>query len=186
MTTLVTEDLEQLQASLSIETARLREELGELNRLGTSFSTTISHAFASAIVEGREFSEVLRTLILSLSSQALSAGLKPLGDLFGNLLGGILQGAKGNVMPFADGGVVKSPLLFPLGGGLGLAGEAGPEAILPLARDAEGRLGVRGGATPSVHVTVNIATPDIEGFRRSQSQVAAALARAIVRGQRNL
>jgi len=108
MTTLVTEDLEQLQASLSIETARLREELGELNRLGASFSTTISHAFASAIVEGREFSEVLRTLILSLSSQALSAGLKPLGDLFGNLLGGILPGAKGNVMPFADGGVVKT------------------------------------------------------------------------------
>ena len=129
---------------------------------------------------------MLRTLILSLSSQALSAGLKPLGDLFGDLLGGILPGTNGNVMPFADGGVVKSPLLFPLGGGLGLAGEAGPEAILPLARDAEGRLGVRGGAAPSVHVTVNIATPDIEGFRRSQSQVAAALARAIARGQRNL
>jgi phage-related minor tail protein len=181
------EDLGQLRASLSIEAAELRAELSELNVLGDRFGTTMSRAFASAILDGRKFSDVLRTLVLSLSSQALSAALKPLGDLFGGLLSQVFPSAKGNVVtPFAQGGIVNSPLIFPLRGGMGLAGEAGPEAILPLARDGSGRLGVRGGEGRMVNVTVNIATPDVEGFRRSQSQVAATLLKAIERGQRNL
>ena len=181
------EDIQALQTSLGAETARLRGELVDLNRLGANFGTTISRAFASAIVGGRSFSDVLRALMLSLSSQALSAALKPLASLFTGLLGQVLSSAKGNVVtPFAQGGILNSPALFPLRGGMGLAGEAGAEAILPLARDRSGRLGIRGGAGPAVNVTVNIATPDVEGFRRSQSQVAATLLRAIGRGQRNL
>ena len=181
------EDLQQLQASLGAETARLRGELMDLNRLGANFGSTISRAFASAIVGGRSFSDVLRSLMLSLSSQALSAALKPLAGLFTGLLGQIVPSAKGNVVtPFAEGGIINSPLLFPLRGGTGLAGEAGAEAILPLARDGSGRLGVRTGSGPAVNVTVNIRTPDVESFRRSQSQVAATLARAIGRGQRNM
>jgi hypothetical protein len=35
-------------------------------------------------------------------------------------------------------------------------------------------------------VTINIATPDVEGFRRSQSQIAAMLSRTVAQGQRNL
>ena len=65
-------------------------------------------------------------------------------------------------------------------------GEAGPEAILPLARGADGRLGVKsGGAGNQVSVTMNITTPDVGGFQKSQSQVAAMMARAIDRGNRN-
>jgi len=64
-------------------------------------------------------------------------------------------------------------------------GEAGPEAIIPLARGRDGKLGVRsqGGG---VNVIVNISTPDAQSFRQSQSQVAAMMARAVSRGQRNL
>jgi phage-related minor tail protein len=72
-------------------------------------------------------------------------------------------------------------------GGVGLMGEAGPEAIMPLARGADGRLGIRGGGGGgAVSVTMNITSPDAEGFRRSQSQVAAEMSRAIQRGRRNL
>jgi phage-related minor tail protein len=69
-------------------------------------------------------------------------------------------------------------------GGTGLMGEAGPEAILPLQRGADGRLGVAGGGG-AVNVTMNITTPDAQGFRRSQSQIAAEMGRALARGQRN-
>lgn len=100
--------------------------------------------------------------------------------------GGVLQG--GTPVPFANGGVISSPIAFPLAGGrTGIAGEAGSEAIMPLARGPDGRLGVvargSGGGAP---ITINISTPDIEGFNRSQSQVAAMIARAAALGQRNL
>ena len=89
------------------------------------------------------------------------------------------------MLPFADGGVVNSPVLFPMRGGTGLMGEAGPEAIMPLARGADGKLGVRGGGS-STNVTVNISTPDIQSFAQSQSQIAAMMQQAISRGSRNL
>ena len=70
--------------------------------------------------------------------------------------------------------------------GTGLMGEAGPEAILPLSRGPDGRLGVKsGGSGNQVNVTMNITTPDVGGFQKSQSQVAAMMARAIERGNRN-
>jgi hypothetical protein len=90
------------------------------------------------------------------------------------------------VRPFAAGGVVTGPTVFPLRTGTGLMGEAGPEAILPLARGADGRLGVQaGGSARPVQVTVNVSTPDVEGFRRSGGQIAAQMGRALARGQRN-
>ena len=60
-----------------------------------------------------------------------------------------LAAAMGAIKPFAAGGVIGTPTYFPLtSGGLGLAGEAGPEAIMPLARGADGRLGVARGRRP--------------------------------------
>ena len=44
--------------------------------------------------------------------------------------------------PFARGGIVSQPTLFPFAKGTGLMGEAGPEAIMPLKRGADGKLGV--------------------------------------------
>lgn len=66
-------------------------------------------------------------------------------------------------------------------------GEAGAEAILPLARGADGRLGVAaqsGGA--ATNVTMNVTTPDATSFRRSQAQMTSMLARAVGRGRRGL
>jgi len=66
-------------------------------------------------------------------------------------------------------------------------GEAGPEAIMPLARGPDGKLGVRGGGGGRpVNVVMNISTPDAQSFRRSQSQIAAQMGRVLGSGQRNL
>ena len=77
------------------------------------------------------------------------------------LTDGGLKSARGNafdagrLLPFAQGGVLASPIAFPLAGGRGgIAGEAGPEAILPLARDSRGRLGVHGGKGSTVVVNI--------------------------------
>ncbi len=62
-------------------------------------------------------------------------------SLLGFAQGGVFSG--GNVQAFASGGVVSSPTLFPMSTGIGLMGEAGSEAIMPLTRTAGGDLGVK-------------------------------------------
>ena len=88
-------------------------------------------------------------------------------------------------MPFARGGVVSGATTFPMRGGTGLMGEAGPEAILPLARGPDGSLGVRSGGGAAVKVVMNVTTPDLHRFARSQGQIAAQMSRALGRGNRN-
>jgi phage-related minor tail protein len=177
--------------SNALRTAELRQEMQDLNRLADSFGNKLVTSLAGAVIHGRKLSDVFRGLALSLANQALSQALKPLGNLVGNLLGNLVLNAKGNafaqgqITPFANGGIVNSPMLFPMKGGTGLMGEAGPEAILPLARGGDGKLGVRMGGQGSTHVTVNISTPDIQSFRQSQAQVSAMMARAVMRGNRN-
>jgi phage-related minor tail protein len=83
--------------------------------------------------------------------------------------------------------VIASPISFPLAGGAtGLAGERGPEAIMPLTRGSDGRLGVAAAGGSGQHITINISTPDAASFNRSQTQIAAMIARAAAAGQRNL
>lgn len=177
---------------LSLRTAELRSEMQDLSKLADSFSNKLVGAFAGAIIHGRNLSDVMKGLVLSLSQTALSAALKPVGNLLGNLFSNALANANGNVIsagrvtPFASGGIVNSPVLFPMRGGAGVMGEAGPEAIMPLARGADGKLGVRTTGGGTTHVTVNISTPNVQGFRQSQSQIAAMMNRAVSRGQRNL
>lgn len=60
--------------------------------------------------------------------------------VFGFEKGGVFS--QGRIMPFARGGVVSQPTIFPMKSGLGLMGEAGPEAVMPLKRGSDGKLGV--------------------------------------------
>lgn len=177
--------------ALGQQTDQLTAGLENLNSLADSFGTRMVKAFAGAVIYGRKFSDVLQGLALSLANSALAAALKPLGDLLGGLFGNLIPSARGTVLaggaavPFAAGGIVTSPTLFPMRGAMGLMGEAGPEAIMPLARGPDGRLGIRGGGG-GITVTVNISTPDARSFQASQSQISAMMARAVARGSRNL
>jgi phage-related minor tail protein len=176
---------------MTVQTEALKAQMVDLDKLAQGFGNRLVTSFASAVIHGGKLSDVLRGLALSLANSALSQGLRPLGNLLGGLMGQVVGSARGNIVsggrvtPFADGGIVNSPTLFPMRGATGLMGEAGPEAIMPLARGSDGRLGVKG-AGSGVSVTVNISTPDAQSFERSQSQVSALIARAVARGQRNL
>lgn len=107
-----------------------------------------------------------------------SSGGKGLGTRFGNAakgaaagsaggiwgaIGGAIGGffnangnafSHGRVLPFAQGGVVSSPTMFPMAGNrTGIMGEKGAEAIMPLKRAPNGQLGVQAQIAPA---TVNI------------------------------
>jgi phage-related minor tail protein len=171
-------------SALSQRVGDLRAEMQDLSRLADSFGGKLVTAFAGAVIHGRKLSDVMKGLALSMSNQALSMALKPLGNLVGGLFANLLP--QSQITPFAQGGIVNSPVLFPMGGKAGLAGEAGPEAIMPLVRGRDGKLGLRTQGGNAVNITVNISTPDAASFRQSQSQVTAMIARAVARGQRNL
>jgi phage-related minor tail protein len=192
----MTDTVASLSVRIGADTNDARQKLNDLERLGNSFGRRISGAFEDAVFAGDSLGDTLRSLALDLSRLTLRSAVQPFSSALGgglaSLLGGVTPFAKGGVVsrpmpkPFAQRGVIASPVTFPLGGRTGLAGEAGPEAILPLARGSDGRLGVKTQGGGNVTVTMNITTPDAESFRRSETQLGAMVSRAVSRGQRNL
>lgn len=206
--------LEQLEASAGGAQVVLAAFHGELNRMQTTVVDTgrdvrvlsngisrgLRRAIDGMVFDGMRLSEALRGVAQSMADAAYNAALRPVTQHFGGLIAegvGALMGgmpafadgaafSQGRVVPFATGGVVQGPVMFPMRGATGLMGEAGPEAIMPLSRGSDGRLGVRseGGGRP-VSVVINVSTPDVESFRRSQSQISAELGRVLARGNRN-
>ncbi|WP_225026569.1 phage tail tape measure protein [Xinfangfangia pollutisoli] len=210
----LTDQLAALEERLGSSTAMVAAFEGELARLSNSATFTtrevstlssgmsggLRRSFDGLIFDGMKLSEALKGVAQSIVDTVYSVAMRPVTNAFGGMLAqginalasGILPFAKGGgfaqgrVMPFAEGGIVSQPTMFPMRGGRGLMGEAGPEAIMPLTRGADGRLGVQAqGGGRAVNVVMNIATPDVQGFQRSQSQLAAQVSRALARGQRN-
>ena len=195
---------EVVVSTFETELAAMRQTMmytsREVSSLSGSIGGGLRRAFDGLAFDGMKLSDAMKTVAESMINAAYNAAMKPvqngLGSLIGNgvnsLVSGILPFEKGGsfsqgrVMPFAKGGVISGPTNFPMRGGIGLMGEAGPEAIMPLTRGAGGRLGVAtAGGGGAVNVTMNISTPDASGFQKSQSQIAAQMSRAISRGQRN-
>ncbi|MFG1423916.1 phage tail tape measure protein [Roseixanthobacter liquoris] len=205
--------MDGISVKVDADTRPFRDALADSERLARGFASTLGNAFTSIAVKGKDVGDVVEGIGTRLSSLALNLALKPveqgISNLFSSLLegkafarggvvaegavrpfatGGVLQAAGGEglqVRAFAKGGVVAAPTYFPLGSGAGLMGERGAEAILPLARGADGALGVRtqdGGARSSV--TVNVSTPDVGSFRRSDAYLSGLVARAVARAQR--
>lgn len=155
----------------------------------TAFADTAT-AVLRASVEMAIRMYVLRTLMFGLS------GLFGGGGGGGGLFGGLFGSANGNVfdrgqiIPFAAGGVIDRPILFPMANGAGLAGEAGPEAIMPLRRGADGRLGVVAQAarseerTVTVHAPVTVIAPEPAKFARARGQISRTIGQAWQRAQR--
>jgi phage-related minor tail protein len=187
--------------ALSAALANAEARASSLAITTNGLARSMSQAFVGATVGGKQFDDVLKTLALRMSNLVVSAAFRPLASglsegltgLFSGLFSGSAPAAKiaaatGAIKPFAAGGVIGTPTYFPLAsGGTGLAGEAGPEAIVPLRRGADGRLGIAaGGGNAGANVTVNISTPDADSFHRSEVYLTGQIARAVARGQRGL
>lgn len=199
----------QLGSSVSMvaafdgELSRMRETMAftgrEVNTLSSGISGGLRKAFDGLVFDGMKLNDALKSVANTIVDTVYSIAIKPVTGALGGLLAQGVAGAmgagmpfanggafsQGKVRPFAKGGIVGAPTTFPMRGGRGLMGEAGPEAIMPLARGPDGRLGVQAGGGRAVNVVMNITTPDVQGFQRSQSQVAAQVSRALSRGQRN-
>lgn len=177
------------------DTKKAREEMKLLNIESLNLGKSIANSFEDIIFKGKDVETVFKSLARQVSKKALTSAIKPIEDIFvkggdssaSSLFGSLFGFAKGGAFSGSGGGVLSSPAAFPLGGGnIGVAGEAGPEAILPLTRSANGELGVKSSGVAPMNIHVNIATADLESFRRSEGEIAATLQRITSRGNRNL
>ncbi|MGG7565662.1 phage tail tape measure protein [Rhodovulum sp. DZ06] len=201
-------DAQGLSDAFAAELSEVREEMkrtsAEADRLSSSISGSLRRALDGLVFGGKRASETLRGLGRDLSNNVLNAALGPIQKAVGSGISGLVSSGVGSVLgglnlfadgaafsagrvrAFAGGGVVEGPTLFPMRGGTGLMGEAGPEAILPLTRGPDGRLGVASAGGGGTHVTVNVHTRDAQSFLKSRGQVAAAISRAANAGTRQL
>jgi phage-related minor tail protein len=190
---------ETVAVGVEVDTGPLKEVdqvLQDLEARSRSFGSALTGALKSSTVDGKSLESVLQSLGSRMTAIALDTGLKPLENLLTQSVSGLTDtlsglmgfadgGVPGNVTPFATGGVVSSPTYFPMGQDLGLMGEAGAEAIMPLQRGPDGRLGVAasGNAAPS-QIIFNVQATDAQSFKKSEGQVSAMLTRATSRGRR--
>lgn len=152
------EEQAKLTPSLSkqLDTA-LKDVTKDFNELQGKAILGVIDGFLNAAIKGDDFGEtlkklgqdivytILKMLILQQVTKWLNSSFGGLGSLFGFASGGVINAGVVPDVAFAKGGLVDKPTIFPMAKGLGLMGEAGTEAVMPLARDSYGRLGVYSG-----------------------------------------
>jgi hypothetical protein len=171
------------------------KSMGDLGaNLGSSFASAfqgMADQLTEFVTTGKaSFGDFARSVLKDLSNilikfalfQALKA-IVPGGSAFGKFLG-FADGAafaQNGIQPFARGGIVDRPTLFPFAKGTGLMGEAGPEAIIPLKRGRDGKLGVAGGGGGTTNVVVNVdaSGSSVEGDQQQAKALGNAISAAV-------
>jgi len=149
------------------------EKTKMLQRAADGVGSAFGNAFERAIMDGMKFRDVMlsllqdieraliRSLITDKISGVISSGISGMFSGGGQTAATTTKSAHGNifsggaVVPFASGGLITRPSLFPMKNGrVGLAGEDGTEAIMPLFRGSNGDLGVKAGKGGGVEINV--------------------------------
>jgi len=146
-------------------------------------------AFVNFVMTGKlNFKDLARSIIADITrivvrQKLMMPLLKGVNNIFGldlkfNAAGNVF-GANG-IIPYAKGGIVNKPTIFPFANGVGLMGEAGAEAILPLKRGRSGNLGVESsGTSTNIVVNVDASGSSVEGSNENANQFGEQLASAI-------
>jgi len=129
----------------------------QIKKLGDTIKSSLGDAFMSIVDGSKSAGDAFKDMARLVLKQAFEMlVIQPiLNGIFGSFGGGggflsALFSANGNAFTqggkltaYANGGVVTAPTAFQHSGGLGVMGEAGPEAIMPLKRGKNGKLGVQ-------------------------------------------
>jgi lambda family phage tail tape measure protein len=192
------------QHSLALKDANMR--MNEMAEAAKDTSDTVRDSFtgafdsagyslASFLTEGAKgFKQFVNSIVADIARMGIQRGISALGQgLFGGLFSakGSVFGPSG-VHAFASGGIVNKPTLFQFANGTGIMGEAGPEAIIPLYRDASGELGIksRGDKSGASNYSIYINAVDAASFneltRRNPEAIVGPIRRAMQGGDRGL
>lgn len=177
-----TRKIEQMQgdwmvgakAGLSGYYDQIKDVAGAMEAAFTNAFRGAEDALVNFVMTGKlSFRDLATSIVSDLARIAIQQAIMlPLMMWFKSLgfipaANGAAFGSGGTVEKYAAGGVVSSPTAFRHSGGLGVMGEAGPEAIMPLRRLANGRLGVESSGNGTQNVTVNVSVES--GSQKMQS-----------------
>jgi len=128
------------------------------------------------------FADLARSIIADITRIVIrSAIISPILGAFGittNANGNAFQ--NGKVTKMAYGGIVSKPTLFPMKDGLGLMGEAGPEAVMPLKRSSSGKLGVEAsGGVGNIVVNVDATGSAVQGDEFNGKELGRLIGMAV-------
>ena len=151
----------------------------------TTTGTFSFRQFALSVVE--EMTRMVTRLLIMAPILQFIQSLIPGGGIGANFPTGAKALSTGKLFPggvFANGGIVNSPTMFAFANGgagrLGLMGEAGPEAIMPLRRGRDGKLGVAGsGGGTNITVNVDAKGTSVQGDGSRGDQLARVVAQAV-------
>lgn len=152
----------------------------------TSAFKGMEDALVKFVLTGKlNFKDLARSIIADLTRIAIRAALLNMvsGIPFFDKLTKSEKGnvfAKNKIVPYKYGGVVDKPTLFPMANGMGLMSEAGAEAIMPLKRGRDGKLGVQSsGGIGNISVNVNASGSTVEGDSSQAAQLGKMLGMAV-------
>lgn len=174
------EDLIQTQMAEETSISAQIERMDELRDAGRDALATIR----DGMLEGASAGEILGSVLSGIGDRLMDLGTSGLTDILfgqkGTTNPGLIGGVLSSILPFAKGGVVGSPTLFGFGGGqLGLMGEAGPEAIVPLRSGGVGAMiGGRETSLPLTRLSSGDLGVAIKPFARGGVVTAGPLALA--------
>ena len=200
-------DLMRVAKLIAAEEERVRklEEVAEAQKeLAETMASTFADNFMSIVDGTKSVAEAFKAMAADIVKHlfkvlVIQTMIRAMGGFMGSvaspdsLMGNIGKGLEsygaanggvlnnGQVVPYANGGVVGGPTQFPMSGGrTGLMGEAGPEAIMPLKRGKNGKLGVQadGGSSGSVviHQSFNFSANGDESVKKIIAEQAPAIA----------
>jgi tape measure domain-containing protein len=149
-----------------------------LEKIKDTLANQMTSAIEGLIDGTKTLGESLSGVLRTFASMFLKAGMGSFVDTIFNAKGNVY--ANNKIVPFASGGVVNKPTIFPMANGMGLMGEAGPEAIMPLRRGANGKLGVESsGGASNVVVNVDASGSSVEGNDDQAAQLGKAIGIAV-------
>jgi phage-related minor tail protein len=201
------------QASLPTVAGQVQSAWEDMNMAIAQAPSAIGDAFVSAIRGAENLGDAMRNLLQDIGAVIAKALIMKyiVGPIMGFADGGIVGsvgtpasavgldnwvGAKsifgrggvfnsGQLTAFASGGIVNKPTLFPFASGIGLMGERGPEAIMPLKRTSSGDLGVQAEGGGGTNITMNINAVDSKSFvemmRTNRASVESIIVENIMR-----
>jgi len=141
-------------------------------------------ALVNFVMTGKlNFRNLANSIIADLARIAIQQAItKPFTSFFTGLFSANGNAfVDGKVQKYAYGGVVNKPTLFPMANGMGLMGEAGAEAILPLRRGSNGKLGVQstGNSIGNIIVNVDASGSAVEGDESRGKELGLAISAAV-------